>query len=556
MSAYARTRTHRTSPVELDDEKSRLALTSPTRDQEANAALNDPGHNFGQIAVQPAPETAPAVAPQMKLRVSQPGDAHEQEADQVADAVLRMPDAEAAASGETAAAHAMAGQSGGSQEAIPTTDGQPLDAATRAYMEPRFGHDFGQVRVHTDERAAQAASDFQARAYTVGSDIVFGAEQYAPDTSAGRQLLAHELTHVVQQAGGSTAAATVQREPAEAPEAVPEAVPAIPGAGGVSAAQLTDEELARGIMDKQYAILDGWDTALQNFDKVLTSSSDKEANPDFAHAIVKFISEEVVGDVLKLATDSEAIGWGFKLLIKLKEEAERAEKAELSATVRDFYVQHKTAIGKMKMSTLSGKEEFAASARIKAEAMAEAETAASSSSSSRTKGKKGKPSVVLATSKEAEAYGMMRMAMVDTYGKLDARVDASTPENLFIKLSEEWIRNAMVSAGMGVKIHAVVVIRLNPDYSVKDAHIQGAGGQKIAEQLLKDNPEGVNVFNLEVPRVIKLMASNGWPSAMLSLDENDRDVSTGSIMEGNTDSLYRYVMDNGLPPTTKLDGDD
>lgn len=79
------------------------------------------------------------------------------------------------------------------------SSGQPLDSATRAFMEPRFGHDFGQVRVHTDARAANSARAVNALAYTVGRNVVFRAEQYAPGTSKGRQLLAHELAHVVQQ---------------------------------------------------------------------------------------------------------------------------------------------------------------------------------------------------------------------------------------------------------------------------------------------------------------------------------------------------------------------
>jgi hypothetical protein len=79
--------------------------------------------------------------------------------------------------------------------------GQPLDAATRAFMEPRFGHDFGKVRVHTDDVAAESARAVDAVAYTVGRDIVFGARRYAPHAAEGRRLLAHELTHVVQQAG-------------------------------------------------------------------------------------------------------------------------------------------------------------------------------------------------------------------------------------------------------------------------------------------------------------------------------------------------------------------
>ncbi len=77
--------------------------------------------------------------------------------------------------------------------------GTPLDAATRAVMEPRFGHDFGRVRVHTDARATESARAVGALAYTVGRDIVFGGAHYAPTSSAGRRLIAHELAHVVQQ---------------------------------------------------------------------------------------------------------------------------------------------------------------------------------------------------------------------------------------------------------------------------------------------------------------------------------------------------------------------
>ncbi|HUF60490.1 MAG TPA: DUF4157 domain-containing protein [Verrucomicrobiales bacterium] len=77
--------------------------------------------------------------------------------------------------------------------------GQPLDAVTREFMESRFDHDFGRVRVHTGPQAAASASAVQARAYTVGSSVVFGADQYRPETESGRSLLAHELTHVAQQ---------------------------------------------------------------------------------------------------------------------------------------------------------------------------------------------------------------------------------------------------------------------------------------------------------------------------------------------------------------------
>lgn len=82
-----------------------------------------------------------------------------------------------------------------------SSPGQPLDAGTRAFMEPRFGFDFSRVRVHTDARAAESAQAVNALAYTVGRDVVFGTGQYAPETSEGRRLVAHELTHTIQQAG-------------------------------------------------------------------------------------------------------------------------------------------------------------------------------------------------------------------------------------------------------------------------------------------------------------------------------------------------------------------
>ncbi len=95
------------------------------------------------------------------------------------------------------------------------TPSQQLDPATRAFMEPRFGHDFSRVRVHTDEAAARSAQQFDARAYTVGRDIVFGANQYAPETGRGQHLLAHELAHVAQQSEPSPEAPTRVSAPEE-----------------------------------------------------------------------------------------------------------------------------------------------------------------------------------------------------------------------------------------------------------------------------------------------------------------------------------------------------
>jgi hypothetical protein len=80
--------------------------------------------------------------------------------------------------------------------------GQPLDTETRADMEGRLGHDFGDVRVHTDPRASDSAKAVNAHAYTVGSNVVFQRDAYDPGSDAGKHMLAHELTHVVQQRQG------------------------------------------------------------------------------------------------------------------------------------------------------------------------------------------------------------------------------------------------------------------------------------------------------------------------------------------------------------------
>ena len=152
---------------------------------------------------------------QAKLRVNEPGDRYEQEADRVADQVMRISNTDVGSRGQSAdrtlarkpelGISRYSRSEGGDGEApqivhdVLSAQGQPLDTGTRSFMESRFGHDFGAVRVHTDAKAAESARAVDASAYTVGSDVVFGAGEYQPDTSRGKSLMAHELTHVVQQ---------------------------------------------------------------------------------------------------------------------------------------------------------------------------------------------------------------------------------------------------------------------------------------------------------------------------------------------------------------------
>jgi hypothetical protein len=160
---------------------------------------------------------------QPKLQVSAPDDEYEREADRLAALIMQMPGTDVPAGAPLQGKGRIsrlqrAEQSLGeaSNRHTPIMDdtifsadlarvragGHPLGRADKAFFEPRFGHSLGLVRLHFDARAARVARAVNARAFTVGSHIVFGPQEYTPGSVAGRRLLAHELVHVTQQTGG------------------------------------------------------------------------------------------------------------------------------------------------------------------------------------------------------------------------------------------------------------------------------------------------------------------------------------------------------------------
>ena len=226
---------------------------------------------------------------QAKLRIGPAGDSFEREADRMADAVLRMPEPvteentssvgqaqsdnvqrvcseceeelrrqpmEEEEDDELLQAKASTNVSppvnAGVESSIASLHGggRPLPPAQRSFFEPRFNHDFSNVRVHTGGTAAESAHAIKARAFTVGRDIAFGAGQYAPESRSGRQLLAHELTHTIQQTPlvarrnpliqrqpetspgvDSAVSETESQSPIEGPVEQPEQIPAGPESG-------------------------------------------------------------------------------------------------------------------------------------------------------------------------------------------------------------------------------------------------------------------------------------------------------------------------------------
>ncbi len=144
---------------------------------------------------------------QTKLKVNEPGDIYEREADRIADQVMATP-ADPTVSGAPPRIQRFAGQATGQADTAPASvdrvlasPGHRLDPALQQDMGQRFGHDFSRVQVHSGAAAEQSAREVNANAYTVGHNIVFGAGRFAPGTHEGRRLIAHELTHVVQQSG-------------------------------------------------------------------------------------------------------------------------------------------------------------------------------------------------------------------------------------------------------------------------------------------------------------------------------------------------------------------
>lgn len=165
------------------------------------------GQDFNQIPVHS--KTPPRL--QKKLAVNAPGDIYEQEADAAAEKIINqtVPHIQQQTEQGNPVQRKATGDAEG-QTAPPIVDevlrspGRPLDSDTQAFMEPRFRHDFSRVRVHTGTAAEQSARDVNANAYTVGHDIVFAAGRFATANSEGPRLLAHELTHVVQQGDGGS----------------------------------------------------------------------------------------------------------------------------------------------------------------------------------------------------------------------------------------------------------------------------------------------------------------------------------------------------------------
>ncbi|MFM7464596.1 MAG: DUF4157 domain-containing protein, partial [Cyanobium sp.] len=199
---------------DLAQQESLLSLMAASPRLQRQCACGAPSAGGGSCAA--CEEKASLQGLQRKaLAIGAADDPLEREADQVAERVMRMEAPVEVPLGmdqhvrprvsRSTNGGAVAGEAPASVHSTLASQGQALAPSERDFFEPRFGADFSQVRVHTDDLAQQSARDVHALAYTVGSHVVFGAGRYAPSSPEGQRLLAHELAHVVQQGGAERA---------------------------------------------------------------------------------------------------------------------------------------------------------------------------------------------------------------------------------------------------------------------------------------------------------------------------------------------------------------
>jgi hypothetical protein len=469
---------------------------------------------------------------QAKLTIGQPGDAYEQEADQMAQQVVSSPPPHTIQRFSTTNNTSDKEPSAPPivNEVLGSGGGRSLDGPVRASMEDHFGQDFSQVRVHTDGRSADSAQSINAMAYTVGSDIVFGSGQYAPETTHGKRLLAHELTHVVQQSKQSaqlnratdSTGVVVQREDIEV------SVIETPKSD-LSVTDLVDNNI-----EIQLEMLASYQAALTSFFEVINSSSAKEALPKKAGQIAlekatKFVFKYMIDEAFKHMPGGEyikkPIELGQEILEALEKEEARAGAASTSNAVVNFVVSERDKAADMHLNLGSNH------ILIRNEVMKNYQ-------------KMSKP--------EQEN---LRKALVSDNSFYLKQKDQSQQAQLFKLLVESWI-GAVAPTKEGAA-PSYVFIRLDKDWKVTTAHIHSPGGQRLAEQLLRQGNGKVNLNEFKVPRTVEF---NPYPLTWVIGQFNAEGQQVGNITANIFGKLYvdafiGNMTKIGLPETTVMTGD-
>lgn len=395
--------------------------------------------------------------------------------------------------------------------------GSSLDGKTQSFMASRMGNDFGQVKIHADSGATQLSRSLNAKAFTVGNDIYFNEGQYRPQATEGKRLLAHELTHVLQQGGGQTMLQKkddlIDVEIIEAP----------------STKLTTVSALVEDTSNNQEVILENFSTALENFETIVSSSSAKEAIPKGVGAIVleeitKVIIKEVLDKSLKeFPAVKQIIELGASIITEVEKEKKSAGEAAESNAIGNFIVDERTKIRTLISAIKANKVELRQQAQAKYDN--------------------------LKTEEEKKAYFDFI-----SFQNSSIRTNAAlfSPQALFTKITELWIK----SSGTAAK-PSRLFIRLDKNWNVITAHIHAPRGQRLAERLLRNAPGGkIDLNNFESVRDIEFFPED-LTFVNLTIDANGKQI--GNLTSNIFGRKYvQTFVDNftkkGLPKTSVMTG--
>lgn len=438
---------------------------------------------------------------QAKLEMGEPDDPYEKQADRVADAVLQMPDTSQPVqrqemeeeeelqmkreailqrkckeceeqenlqkkSNNFAQSQNTASEDVSSRLRANSGKGNQLSRAVRSEMSQKIGANFNGVNIHTDTDASEMSTSIGARAFTHGKDIYFNSGEYNPSTKEGKHLLAHELTHVLQQRGSS---GQIQRQDDnETIEVDIIEVPEHPG---------NVEQIALDSLRTIRAILGNLNTALNNFETAIANESQEEARPKDAMVMVmeevaKFTLQQVMSQAASLVP-----GGSFAVNLtnlvadigkKINDEQQRSSNAMARNEAANFIINIRNDIAESRtnLETFMTEEAIAVTERY--------------------------------NNASPERQEQIRFDLRLRNDQLTQLAHgAYSAEQLFIRITEVWIRN---TSAPGRDHESRVFVKLDDNWDIIQVYIQAPFGSRLGEQIQNIDPMQIQDFN--VPRVI------------------------------------------------------
>jgi hypothetical protein len=289
--------------------------------------------------------------------------------------------------------------------------------------------------------------------------------------------------------------------------------------------QKSVDNLIIDIFNSEQQVLTAWSGALTQFQVVMNAHSDAEGVADFVGAVMKHVGDQVIS---KIAGKVSSVSYAKRLLDTVTKEYERAREARTSAQLRDFLVSFTVALTNAMNDLGRGFGDY--------KQMVEA-------------------AYERAGADEKKQY---QRALADHLNSLDR--NWTNVNNVFLLICQEWIRNTMYAIRAGTWTPgtspepAWVTISINKDYTVRSVELFCHGGQKIAEQLLKNSSgAGVRSHAWSVPRRLLYFESGSWPT-VVRLTADGRWEMGGSLAERDGDVVLAHIRQNGLEATTKVKG--